>query len=135
LLSQLKFVALNDSSEAVLKLLQDLHNLKNQISQIHLGRLVATAGSAFRRHFPGSTIQFLPKRNGVQLGARVSLMSDSVESRLYHVKTHAAGTLSSSNSSAAKPVDPGELLVYKILEMTGCGCESLFFKETARMHT
>ena len=49
------------------------------------------------------------------------------ECRTYHVKTHAAGTLS-SNSSAAKSVDPGELLVYKVLEMTGNGCESLFFQ-------
>jgi hypothetical protein len=70
---------------------------------------------------------FLPKNDGIQLGARVTLTLDSGESMLYHVKTHAAGTLS-SNCSAAKPVDPGELLVYKILEMTGCGCETLFFQ-------
>ena len=127
LLSQLKFASAQDSSEAVSKLFQDLREIKNKISHLDLQRLLATAGSAFSRLFPGSEIQFFPKTNGVQLGARARLVLGSGENRLYHVKTHAAGTLSSS-SLAAKPVDPGELLVYKILEMTGFGCESLFFQ-------
>ena len=127
LLSQLKLIVLDDSSEAVSKLFQDLREIKNKISHLDLQRLLATAGSAFSRLFPGSEISFFPKSNGVQLGARARLVLGSGENRLYHVKTHAAGTLSSS-SLAAKPVDPGELLVYKILEMTGCGCESLFFQ-------
>ena len=127
LLSQLKFASAQDSSEAVSKLFQDLREIKNKISHLDLQRLLATAGSAFSRLFPGSEIRFFPKSNGVQLGARARLVLGSGENRLYHVKTHAAGTLSSS-SLAAKPVDPGELLVYKILEMTGFGCESLFFQ-------
>ena len=45
----------------------------------------------------------------------------------YHVKTHAGGTIF-SNSSVAKTVDPGELLVYKTLEFMGSGCEALFFQ-------
>ena len=127
LLGQLKFASVQDSSEAVSKLFQDLREIKNKISHLDLQRLLATAGSAFSRLFPGSEIRFFPKSNGVQLGARARLVLGSGENRLYHVKTHAAGTLSSS-SLAAKPVDPGELLVYKILEMTGFGCESLFFQ-------
>lgn len=127
LLSQLKFAAAQDSSEAMSKLLQDLRDIKNKVSHLDLQRLLATAGSAFSRLFPGSEITFFPKNNGVQLGARARLVLGSGENRLYHIKTHAAGTLSSSSLSA-KPVDPGELLVYKILEMTGFGCESLFFQ-------
>ena len=45
----------------------------------------------------------------------------------YYVKTHAGGRLF-SKSAAAKIVHPGELLVYKVLEMTGYGCESFFFQ-------
>jgi len=85
------------------------------------------------RHFPGSTYERFPKSSGVQLGTRVCLILDSGDCNIY-VKTHADGRLS-SNSAAAKVVQPGELLVYKILELTGYGCESLFFKETFRIYT
>jgi hypothetical protein len=127
LLDHLYFVVFNHSNDAVSKLLQDLLDLKNAVYGLSKQRLIAATGDALRSHFPVLKMEFYPKRNGVQLGAQVRLFLDSGESRLYHVKTHAAGTVS-SNSSAAKPVDSGELLVYKILEMTGCGCESLFFQ-------
>ncbi len=34
------------------------------------------------------------------------------------------------NSAAAKPVDPRELLVYKVLEHLGVGCETFFFSRS-----
>jgi hypothetical protein len=128
LLNELKFATAQDSSQAMSKLLQDLREIKNRISDLNLQRLFATAVSAFSGLFPGSKIRFSPKSNGVQLGARAHLVLGSGEIMLYHIKTHAAGTLSSSSMAVVKPVDPGELLVYKILEMTGFGCESLFFQ-------
>jgi hypothetical protein len=116
-----------NSSEAVSKLDFDFYKLKTMISIFHLARLSAAAANAFRRHFPGSKMECLPKRSGVHLGMRARLMLDCGESRTYYVKTHADGRLS-SNSTTAKVVHPGELLVYKVLEMTGYGCESFFFQ-------
>jgi hypothetical protein len=116
-----------NSSEAISKLNADFHMLKGMISVVHLDRLSAAAVCAFDRHFPGSKIECLPKSSGVQLGMRVRLILDSGDCRTYYVKTHADGRLF-SNSAPAKVVQPGELLVYKVLEMTGYGCESFFFQ-------
>ena len=125
--NHLQYFAQKNSSEAVSKLNADFHMLKSMISAVHLDRLSAAAVGAFSRHFPGSKIECLPKSSGVQLGTRVRLILDCGDCRTYYVKTHADGRLF-SNSAAAKVVEPGELLVYKVLEMTGYGCESLFFQ-------
>lgn len=45
----------------------------------------------------------------------------------FYVKTHSGGLLRSSNKSTSKPVDPIELITYKILEHSGYGTESHFF--------
>ena len=131
--NHLQYFAQKNSSEAVSKLNADFHMLKSMISVAHLDRLSAAAVGAFSRRFPGSKIDCLPKSSGVQFGTRVRLILDCGDCRTYYVKTHADGRLF-SNSAAAKVVEPGELLVYKVLEMTGYGCESLFFKETFRIY-
>ena len=123
----LQYFAQKNSSEALSKLNADFHMLKSMISAVHLDRLSAAAVGAFSRRFPGSNIDCFPKSSGVQLGTRVRLILDCGDCRTYYVKTHADGRLS-SNSVAAKVVQPGELLVYKILEMTGYGCECFFFQ-------
>lgn len=117
----------NNSSEEVLKLNANFHMLKSMISLVHLDRLSLAAVGAFRRRFPGSQIECLPKTSGVRLGTRVRLILECGDCRTYYVKTHSDGRLA-SNSVAAKVVEPGELLVYKVLEMTGYGCESIFFQ-------
>jgi hypothetical protein len=124
--NHLQLLAAEMLSEAVSKLYADLQMIKFQISLVHLERLIAAAAGAFSSHFPGSKHEFLPKSIGIQLGLRVRVCSDCGECRTYHVKTHAAGTLC-SKSWTAKSVDPGELLVYKVLELSGNGCESFFF--------
>ena len=48
---------------------------------------------------------------------------------MYHIKTHSEGRLS-SKSSAAKLVNPQELLIYKILQYTGFGCETHFLQRS-----
>ena len=125
--NHLAFCSRHDASESLSKLYVDCLMMKSDISFFHLIRLEAAALSAFMRHFPGSQIDFAPKCSGVQLGTKARVTLGSGKSRTYHVKTHAAGWLD-SNTFATNPVDAGELLVYKILELTGTGCESLFFQ-------
>jgi hypothetical protein len=80
----------------------------------------------FSRLYPetGASIEFFSKTTGIQFGAKVT-----VNGVLYHIKTHRLGLSSGSHgsSSAAKPVDPVELFVYRFLEYSRCGPEAHFF--------
>lgn len=50
----------------------------------------------------------------------------------WYVKTHAGGLLQETKKSTSKPVNPIELLTYKILEYSGYGTEAHFFYDDAR---
>ena len=126
-LSHLQKYAQDATSDQFFKLYADFLLLKDSISTVHLRRLEAAVQDFFLNHFPGSQIQLSPKVGGIHLGSQAQLTLKSGECRRYHVKTHAGGR-NFSNSSAAKTVDPGELLVYKTLEFIGSGCEALFFQ-------
>ena len=70
--------------------------------------------------------------DGIQLKRIVTLkpMFNEVPPRWY-VKTHADGLLKETKNSTIKPVDPIELLTYKILEHSGYGTKSHFFYDDA----
>ncbi len=101
--------------------------LRTDICEIHAERLKICAGQFLAQRFPNATaLQFFPKHDGVQLGTRAHVTLPDGELLKYYIKTHSGGKLASV-SSAAKAIDPRELLVYKVLEHLGVGCETHFF--------
>jgi hypothetical protein len=74
--------------------------------------------------------KFFSKKGGDQLGRQMRIEyfdKTSKEKRTidYFIKTHQGGA--KSGQSSARPVDPKELFVYKVLEYTGLGPEVHFF--------
>ena len=61
------------------------------------------------------------------MGTRIKVGLLGGEKRKYLVKTHSARHRD-PNSSAAKPVNPQELLVSKVREHLGVGCKTHFLK-------
>jgi hypothetical protein len=109
------------------RLYTDLLKLRDKISGLHEERLKRCALEYFAHFFRGApTVKFSPKLAGVQMGSQAHVTFPDGKSLKYHLKTHSGGRLT-SHSSAAKPIDPRELLVYKFLEHLGVGCESHFF--------
>ena len=101
--------------------------LRTDIDRIHDERLKFCAAQFLVQRFPSVTdIQFFPKLSGVQLGTRARVTLPDGELLKYYIKTHSGGKVASA-SSAAKGIDPRELLVYKVLEHLGVGCETHFF--------
>jgi hypothetical protein len=115
-------------SEDFDRLYTDLLKLRDDISGIHEERLKHCALQYFAHFFLGDTptVKFFPKLAGVQMGNQAHVTFPDGKSLKYHKKTHSGGRFA-SRSSAAKPIDPRELLVYKFLEHLGMGCESHFF--------
>ena len=109
------------------RLYTDLLKLRDKISGIHLERLERCALEYFAQRFrDASAVNFVSKVAGVQLGSQADVTFPDGKLLKYHLKTHSGGRLA-SHSSAAKPIDPRELLVYKFLEHFGLGCETHFF--------
>jgi hypothetical protein len=101
--------------------------LRADIGDIHAERLKICAGRFLAQRFPNATaVRFFPKLAGVQLGTRAHVTLPDGELLNYYMKTHSGGKVTSA-SSAARAVDPRELLVYKVLEHLGVGCETHFF--------
>jgi hypothetical protein len=96
---------------------------------VHLDRLDDKSIDYFSSLFPNSTVETDIKKSGVQLGETVSVTLQTGEKLKYYVKTHSEGRLS-SKSSTAKLVAPEELMVYRILQYAGVGCESHFFQSS-----
>jgi hypothetical protein len=111
------------------KLHTEFLKLRERVFIVHMDRLETIAEHYFSSCFPGSNIEHDDKAGGVQLGTQVKIALKNGEKRKYHVKTHSAGRLS-SKSSAAKPVNPQELMVYKVLERLGFGCETHFLQRS-----
>jgi hypothetical protein len=120
---------LHDSNAAFQQLLSDFLKLRSRISFIHIDRLKDAAARYFKQRFPHQDIFFRDKIGGVQLGAQLHVQLGAGKELRYHIKTHAAGRLM-SNSSAPKPVEPRELVVYKCLEHLGLGCETTFLNRS-----
>lgn len=103
--------------------------IRGQIEGVHGLRLDTVAMAYFSRLFPPNTLSYQPKRDGVQLGERIIINQGQPNKLTYHVKTHSAGRLS-SHSTAAKLVNPQELMAYRILQYLGVGCETHFFERS-----
>ena len=103
--------------------------IRDQIMVVHADRLDILALAYFSKLFPNGSLTPKTKLGGVQLGERIIVAQAGQPPLIYHVKTHSAGRLS-SNSTAAKVINPQELMVYHILEHTGIGCQSHFFERS-----
>lgn len=97
--------------------------IKGDLEQVHADRLDGVVTRYFSNLYPSCQIHTAFKPDGVQLGVKVQI--DSSPPCLYYVKTHSEGRLS-QKSTAAKTVVPAELLAYKVLELSGFGCEVHF---------
>ena len=75
----------------------------------------------------GEILDIKDNQDGVQLKRVVTIRSLNHNALNFYVKTHSRGLLRSPNKSTSKPVDPIELITYKILEHSGYGTESHFF--------
>jgi hypothetical protein len=115
----------HDSNATFQHLLSEFLKLRSRISFIHLDRLKNVAAQYFEQRFPCQRVFFRDKVGGAQLGAQIHFQLDTGQELKYHIKTHASGRIM-SNSSAPKPVEPRELVVYKCLEYLGLGCEAAF---------
>jgi hypothetical protein len=100
--------------------------LRARISIMHADRLELLAKNFFTNHFSGCSVRFFPKVCGVQQGTHACVTLSNEKVLKYYIKSHSGGRLA-SNSSAPKCVDPRELVVYKVLEYLGVGCEAFFF--------
>jgi hypothetical protein len=110
-------------------LFSNVIGIKAQMEVVHLDRLDDKTVEYFSMLFPDSTIKTDIKDGGVQLGETVFVtLSENVRLK-YYVKTHSKGRLA-SKSNAAKLVAPEELMVYRILQYAGVGCESHFFQQS-----
>ena len=103
--------------------------IKREMDTVHSDRLDSVTIKYFTSYFPGARVECDVKSIGVQLGAKANVLLTTGETKKYHVKTHSAGRLS-SRSTNAKVVDPKELLVYKVLEYAGFGCETHFLQRS-----
>ena len=112
------------------RLRKDFLHLESDILVVHIKRLKSIVTEYFNSLFPGSSMMFSSKDNGVQLGIKVKVTLLSGEERTYHVKTHSLGVLF-SKIIFVKPVNSLELLVYKVLEHLGVGCETHFMQRSA----
>ncbi len=96
---------------------------------VHGDRLDDKSIEYFSAAFPGALVETDIKIGGVQLGETVFVTLQTGAKLKYYVKTHSEGRLS-SKSSAAKLVAPEELMIYRILQYAGVGCESHFFQRS-----
>ena len=95
------------------------------ISNVHWDRLKDLTPKYFNS-LSCEVLDLAPKCDGRQFGAKALVKLPNGEIVKYHIKTHSAG-LASENSDAPELVNPAELLVYKVLEGLGMGCECHFF--------
>lgn len=116
----------SQNSDPLQMLKASLFDLEQQIREVPLTRIEASARGYFERLFKGSTVTTSWKRGGDQLGCIAEVRLSGGQELTYFVKTHSGG-LRSGHSSAAKLVNPAELLVYKVLEELGIGPRSHFF--------
>lgn len=113
-------------SNEYLLLSDDLMRLDTSISAVPYNRINESSARYFQDKYPGSSITLADKQGGVQLGTVVRIQTIDGRTLKYYVKTHSSGLIS-DKSSPAKTLRPQELMVYKVLEELGAGCESLFF--------
>jgi hypothetical protein len=114
---------------AFLDFFDKIMGIKTAMEAVHGDRLDDKSIEYFSRLFPEATVTTDIKIGGVQLGETVFVTLPEGVKLKYYVKTHSEGRLS-SKSSAAKLVAPEELMIYRILQYAGVGCESHFFQRS-----
>ncbi|MDP3936053.1 MAG: hypothetical protein Q8Q56_03615 [Alphaproteobacteria bacterium] len=121
----------HSGNEAFERLNYALSTVLTAQDAVHLDRLEDHARVYFQSKFPGATIKFFPKLDGVQLGSIVCVEQAEGGVKKFYIKTHSDGQ-ASERSSTAGSLNPIELLVYKILQEFGVGCETHFFGRDER---
>lgn len=101
-------------------------NIKTITEDVPYNRINESSASYFQGIYPGSIVTCSSKTGGDQLGTVVKVQTADGRTLIYYVKTHSKG-LKSGHSSAPQLLNPKELMVYKVLEKLGIGCESHFF--------
>ncbi len=100
--------------------------IKARMEGVHLTRLEQIMEDYFRHRYPHAReILFNTKSGGDQMGATATIELDENNRLKFFIKTHSKGK-KASLSTAAKLLDSKELLVYKILENLGLGCQAFF---------
>lgn len=130
IVNKMKYMNCTKSDGAPRSLYLEILGLQGDAEGIHAQRLDILALNYFKEIFSLANLTPEMKLGGVQLGGRIIVNQGQPDEILYHVKTHAAGRLS-SNSTAAKTINPNELLAYRVLEHLGIGCEAHFFQRSA----
>lgn len=134
LIAKLKALVKTRSDDAFHRIYGSVLVLKSEISAVHEDRLERLTREYFASDtFPlrGAYVKdYDVKAAGVQLGGIATVILPGAREVKYYVKTHSGGRLS-SHSSAAKSVNPIELMVYKVLELSGLGCPVHFFQRSA----
>jgi len=136
---------IDPSKKHILKKISDFYLIKNEEIFNLVSKTIAFIDrlpnvmieSKIREYFEGMNIGKVlsidENQNGVQLKRIVTVQPLFSELPLkWYVKTHAGGLLQETKKSTSKPVDPIELLTYKILEHSGYGTESHFFYDDVR---
>lgn len=101
-------------------------DIKTITEEVPYNRIKESSARYFQDKYPGSTVTCSSKMGGDQLGTVVKVQTADDRTLIYYVKTHSKG-LKSGHSSAAQLLVPQELMVYKVLEGLGIGCESHLF--------
>jgi hypothetical protein len=127
--NQMKMLSVTKQNGALRSLYLETLGLQGDAEAVHSTRLDNLALAYFHNRFPNASLTPKSKRDGVQLGERIIVERAGQPVLTYHVKTHSAGRLS-SNSTAAKLVNPQELMAYRVLEHLGIGCQSHFFERS-----
>jgi hypothetical protein len=124
-----RLVSQAPANSEFMSIFADVSRVRLLSSLIHSKRMETVTIDFFQRLFPNSTVIIGEKHSGVQLGLKATVTLIDGETRRYHVKTHSLGRLT-SKSSSAQSADPRELMVYKILEHLGLGCETFFLQHS-----
>jgi hypothetical protein len=134
LLGRLKDLAKTRSDDAFNGLYGSVLVLKSQIGAVHEDRLERLTREYFSSDaFPIRSAYvkgYDVKVAGIQLGGIATVVLPGGQEVRYYVKTHGGGRLA-SHSSAAKQVNPVELMVYNVLALSGFGCPVHFFQRSA----
>jgi hypothetical protein len=112
------------------KIIEIAFKLREGIEDFPMQKLQNKAREYFSHKFSIINIEFFPKKDGVQLGNRILVKLSDEEHKerdiVYFAKTHRGGARR-EESSGTQRVDLKELLVYKILQLSGFGPEFHFF--------
>ncbi|MCP5322779.1 MAG: hypothetical protein H6492_02080 [Candidatus Paracaedibacteraceae bacterium] len=122
---QLRSATANDACFKELR--SDVLDLADQVTLVHEDRLEEHARRYFTiGRFEGARVELRSKIDGDQLGSIVIVRPVDGPAVKYYVKTHAGG-VKTEKSTGAKRLNIAELMVYKVLEGFGVGCETHFF--------